>query len=92
LYNGGTLADMLLIIVQGHFPEQLDVEGEILVEERTEAIAKELSLNKEIMYFKKELTVLKEAQEDLSARCAVAMLRRNRKDWRSYSKKYGKPF
>ncbi len=68
--NGGTLANML--IAQGHLREQLEVEGEILLEDRTEAIANEISLKKEIMSFKKELTVLKKAQEDLSALNTVA--------------------
>jgi hypothetical protein len=49
--NGGTLANML--IAQGHLREQLEVKGEILVEDRTEAIANEISLKKEIMSFKK---------------------------------------
>jgi hypothetical protein len=43
LFNGGTLGNNVLI-AQGHLLEQLDVEGGILVEERTEAIANEISL------------------------------------------------
>ena len=42
LFNRGTLANML--IAKGHLQVQLDVEGEILVEERTEANADEISL------------------------------------------------
>jgi hypothetical protein len=68
--NGGTLGNML--IAQGRLREQLEVEGEILLEDRTEAIANEIPLKKEIMSIKKELTVLKKAQEDLSALDTVA--------------------
>jgi hypothetical protein len=88
LFNGGTLANML--IIQGHLREQLDVEGEILVEERTEAIANKISLRKsEIMSFKKELTVLKKAQEDLSALNTVA--KEELKELEKQLGKYSKP-
>jgi hypothetical protein len=42
LFNGEMLGNML--ISQGLLQEKLDVKGEVLVEERTEAIAAELSL------------------------------------------------
>jgi hypothetical protein len=64
------LAKMLIAL--GYLQEQLDVKRQILVEERTEEIADEISLQKEIMPFKKELTVLKKAQEDLSTLNTVA--------------------
>jgi hypothetical protein len=51
MFYGGTLAHML--IAQGHLREQLDVEGEVLVDERTEAIANKISLKREIISFKK---------------------------------------
>jgi hypothetical protein len=52
----------------------LDVEGAILVEERTKAIVNKISLKGKIMssFKKKELTVLKKAQEDLPALKTVA--------------------
>jgi hypothetical protein len=84
--NDGTLTNML--IAQGHLREQFEVKGEILVEDRTEAIANERSSKKEIMSFKKELTILKKAQEDLSALNTVAKeeLRGLEKELGKYSK------
>jgi predicted nucleic acid-binding Zn-ribbon protein len=68
--NGGTLANV--VVAQDHLHEHLEIEGEIVVEDRTEAIANKISFKKEIVSFKKELTVLKKVQEDLSALKTVA--------------------
>jgi hypothetical protein len=78
-----------MLIAQGHLREQLEVEGEMLAEDRTEAIANEISLKQEIMPFKKELTVLKKAQEDLSALNTVA--KEELKQLENQIGKYSKP-
>jgi hypothetical protein len=85
--NGGTLANIL--IAQGHLREQLEVEGEILVEDRTKAIANKISLKQEFMSFRKELRVLKKAQEDLSALNTVA--KEELKQLEKQIGKYSKP-
>jgi hypothetical protein len=70
------------------FARAIGSRGEILAEDRTEAIANEISLKQEIMSFKKELTVLKKAQKDLSALNTVAKeeLKRLEKQIGKYSK------
>jgi hypothetical protein len=81
--NGGTLANMLM--QHGHLREQLEVQGLIPAEERAETLANEKSLKTEIISFKKELSVLKKAQEDLSALNTVA-----KEELKASEKQFGK--
>jgi hypothetical protein len=63
ILNGPTLVNMHL--AQGHLDEQIQVEGELSMEEREEAIMDAPSLKLEVTAFKKELTTLKKKKTEL---------------------------
>jgi hypothetical protein len=64
ILNGPTLANVNL--AQSHLDEQIQVEGELSMEEREEAILDAASLKLEVTAFKKELTTLKKKKTELS--------------------------
>jgi hypothetical protein len=70
--NGPTLANMHL--AQGHLDEQIQVEGELSVQEHEQAILDAASLKLEVTAFKKELSTLKKHKTDLSQSNTAAKL------------------